>query len=398
MSIFPTRILLATDGSREASLAARTAADLAGRTGSELHVVTVAGGRAHHMEAREVIEQLRHGVERVLEEQMSRIEEAGGAVDGTYVRVVKERRDRAIVGLAEELGVGLIVLGSRGRGGAKRALLGSVSDSVVRLARCPVMVVRERDVEPPSLPPREVLLLATDGSEEAGLALRTAVELADATGSELHLVTVGREYQTVDGSPGDPEGFANAAAARTLEREAQGKLDDGMRKVEEAGGTVARAHRRMGGRPDEKIVRLAKELDAGLVVVGSRGLGGVRRALMGSVSDSVMRNAPCPVLVVRGEAGERRREEETREEVGERPSFWQRLFGPYPSPRQERVLDYVVHRISDGANLREVTQEGYVRRNASPDEVERLLDNPRLVEAARRALGEDFSAGKLDPK
>lgn len=394
MSIFPTKILLATDGSEEASLAARTAADLAGRTGSELHVVTVAGGRAHHMEAREVIEQLRHGVERVLEEQMSRIEEAGGAVDGTYVRVVKERRDRAIVGLAEELGVGLIVLGSRGRGGAKRALLGSVSDSVVRLARCPVMVVRERDGEPPSLPPREVLLLATDGSEEAGLALRTTVELADATGSELHLVTVGREYRTVDGSPGEPEGFANAAAARTLEREAQGRLDDGVKQVEEAGGTVARAHRRMGGRPDEKIVRLAEELDAGLVVVGSRGLGGVRRALMGSVSDAVVRNAPCPVLVVRGEAGERRREEE----IGEKPSFWQRLFGPYPSPRQERVLDYVIHRISDGANLREVTQEEYVRRNASPDEVEQLLENPRLVEAARRALGEDFSAGKLDPK
>jgi nucleotide-binding universal stress UspA family protein len=53
------------------------------------------------------------------------------------------------------------------------------------------------------------------------------------------------------------------------------------------------------GRPDAGFVWLAEELDAGLVVVGSRGLGGIRRALLGSVSDSVLRHAHCPVLVVR---------------------------------------------------------------------------------------------------
>jgi len=58
------------------------------------------------------------------------------------------------------------------------------------------------------------------------------------------------------------------------------------------------------GNPAAEIVELAEELGVGLVVVGSRGLGGVRRALMGSVSDSVVRHAHCPVLVVRIE-GER---------------------------------------------------------------------------------------------
>ena len=53
-----------------------------------------------------------------------------------------ERKDMAIVHLADELGVGLIVMGSRGLGGLRRALMGSVSDSVVRHAHCPVMVVR----------------------------------------------------------------------------------------------------------------------------------------------------------------------------------------------------------------------------------------------------------------
>jgi nucleotide-binding universal stress UspA family protein len=55
------------------------------------------------------------------------------------------------------------------------------------------------------------------------------------------------------------------------------------------------------GKAAAEIVELAEELGAGLVVVGSRGLGGIRRALMGSVSDSVVRHAHCPVLVVRRE-------------------------------------------------------------------------------------------------
>jgi nucleotide-binding universal stress UspA family protein len=54
------------------------------------------------------------------------------------------------------------------------------------------------------------------------------------------------------------------------------------------------------GAADAEIVDLAEEIEAGLVVLGSRGLGGVKRALMGSVSYSVVRHAHCPVLVVRG--------------------------------------------------------------------------------------------------
>jgi nucleotide-binding universal stress UspA family protein len=71
-------------------------------------------------------------------------------------------------------------------------------------------------------------------------------------------------------------------------------------RVKAAGGTVAGAHLRMGEVALE-IVALAEELGVDLIVMGSRGLGGVRRALMGSVSDSVVRHAHCPVLVVRPE-------------------------------------------------------------------------------------------------
>jgi hypothetical protein len=85
-------------------------------------------------------------------------------------------------------------------------------------------------------------------------------------------------------------------------------------------------------------------------------------------------------------------------EGGERRSFWDRLFTrAQPSQREEKVLEYIIHRVSEGAHLADVTQEEYVRRNASPAEVEEICSNPRLVEAAREHMEEDFRSGSLDP-
>ena len=147
MSIFPTKILLATDGSEEAELATTTAVDLAGSTGSELHVVSVFPGSAyvhpyyetHFPEAAERLRREAHkGRQEMLDE---RSRQAGGSVTQTHIRAGKAAKE--IVHLAEELDAGLVALGSRGLGGARRALMGSVSDSVVRQAHCPVLVVRE---------------------------------------------------------------------------------------------------------------------------------------------------------------------------------------------------------------------------------------------------------------
>ena len=80
--------------------------------------------------------------------------------------------------------------------------------------------------------------------------------------------------------------------------EARKFLDAQAERVGSDGGTVGQTY--LGtGRPDEEIIELAEEIDAGMVVIGSRGLGGIRRALVGSVSESVARHAHCPVLVVR---------------------------------------------------------------------------------------------------
>jgi nucleotide-binding universal stress UspA family protein len=145
MSIFPTKVLLATDGSREAELARTTAIDLAESTNSELHVVTVAPGYpSYDLRNPLVVEGLREQAEDILNEQAAKIEQEGGQVVEKHLRIAERYRAQQIVKVAEDIGSGLIVMGSRGLGGVRRALMGSVSDSVVRHAHCPVLVVRPK--------------------------------------------------------------------------------------------------------------------------------------------------------------------------------------------------------------------------------------------------------------
>ncbi len=140
------------------------------------------------------------------------------------------------------------------------------------------------------------ILIATDGSKDADFAARTAVELADKTRYELHVAFV---LHTRDVSDYSTTGFEKPHDEETGQM-GQRLLDEQVRRVEEAGGTVAGAHFRMA-RPDRGILAIGEDVGAGLIVLGSRGLGGIRRALMGSVSDSVVRHAHSPVLVVRNE-------------------------------------------------------------------------------------------------
>ena len=161
MSIFPTKILLATDGSTEAELAARTAVDLSQKTDSELHLIHVLdvvkvglsmavlypeatapeGVELPDPVLEEELEQrAKQGGREVLDAEVERVRSAGGTVAQSHLMMGEVERE--IIHLAEDLGAGLIVMGSSGRRGMRRALMGSVSDSVVRHAHCPVMVVR----------------------------------------------------------------------------------------------------------------------------------------------------------------------------------------------------------------------------------------------------------------
>jgi nucleotide-binding universal stress UspA family protein len=291
MSIFPTKILLATDGSGDAELAATTAVGLAGTTASELHVVhTWRTVPSVHFDAL-VRQEMEREAQEILDEQVRKIEGLGATV--AQARLSEGGAAEEIVALAEEIGAGLIAVGSRGRGRIRRLLMGSVSDAVVRHASCPVIVVRGKPVIFPAK-----VLLATDGSEEATLALQTAADLSERTGSELHVVHVGEVTLVYH-----PERHGYGAEYEEHEREARQLLEEQVEWMKAAGATVAQAHLSMG-RADEEIVVMAEELGADLVAMGSKGLGGVRRAMVGSVSDSVVRHAHCPVMVVRGTRAE----------------------------------------------------------------------------------------------
>src|SRR5215210_336175 len=125
------------------------------------------------------------------------------------------------------------------------------------------------------------ILLATDGSEEAELATRTATELAEKTGSELHVVYAQPIPLLVGPRPDDPFldiiGPYASEVIKDIKEKAQRLLDAQVQQVRAAGGTVAQAHLKIGG-PVEEIVALAEETGAGLIVLGSRGVGGVERA------------------------------------------------------------------------------------------------------------------------
>jgi hypothetical protein len=87
----------------------------------------------------------------------------------------------------------------------------------------------------------------------------------------------------------------------------------------------------------------------------------------------------------------------------ERRSAWERLrvrlFGARTGlpERLEKVLSYVAHRLDEGARLEEVIREEYVRRRASPHEIERVIADPGIVAAAREGMHRDFGSGGLDP-
>jgi nucleotide-binding universal stress UspA family protein len=140
------------------------------------------------------------------------------------------------------------------------------------------------------------ILLATDGSEEAELAALRAVDLAERTDSELHVVHVGVVPIFLESYPGTL-GY-DGKLYYEIEEDSRELLRKESWRVKVAGGTVAGTHFRMG-EVDVEVVALAKELGADLIVMGCRGHRGIRRAIEGSISDAVIRHAPCPVLVVR---------------------------------------------------------------------------------------------------
>jgi nucleotide-binding universal stress UspA family protein len=181
----------------------------------------------------------------------------------------------------------------------------------MKKADIPRSASRHSGVSMSALPKK--VLLATDGSEDANLAARAATDIAKGFGSDLHLVHALETYPRYA-----YPGVTSEVYSYVLEKEdgeARGLLDEQAKRVRDGGGEVAEAHLRRGPVVDE-VLELAEEVGAGLVVLGSRGLGPVERLALGSVSEGVVHHATRPVLVIRGLA----HEVETDRDLTRRPA------------------------------------------------------------------------------
>jgi nucleotide-binding universal stress UspA family protein len=202
-----------------------------------------------------------------------------------------------IVEYAANEGFDLIVMGTRGMGGFKRAALGSVSSAVTSHAPCSTLVVRQAKATKETI---RRILVAVDGSENAQRALEAAVDMAKRLKAVLliaHVVFVPALSWTL-GLPGvmvpadKIEDDAEKAGRQLLAKAVKFAKEAGIANPQEEILTKLAS-------PAMGIVELAKKGDADLVVVGTKGLGGFKRLLIGSVANSVLHYAERSVLVVK---------------------------------------------------------------------------------------------------
>ena len=214
-----------------------------------------------------------------------------GSVHVSYGQIESMSPAEAIVEHAEKHEVDLVVMGTHGRRGMDRLLSGSVSEEVVRQASCPVFTVLAGD-EPSPGPYVERVVAPVDLSDQSTLVVDHAAELATAYDASLDLVHVIEQVAYPDAYGVDPLSMA----LPEVQDRAGAALDDLAARA--TGVDTVRTHARLGYAAHD-IVDFAAENDAGLIVMATHGRTGLKRFLIGSVAEKVMRTAPCPVFTLK---------------------------------------------------------------------------------------------------
>ena len=220
-----------------------------------------------------------------------------------------------------ELGTDLVVMTTHGRGGIRRVWLGSVADQLIRTSEVPILVVRPSETNPAgfSAGPAE-MLVPLDGSPLAEAILEPAAALARLWDAEISLVQVVRPVVLTSDPPLPfPTGYSDEFTA--LRREAaRDYIRDVAERLRES-GVKASGVAVVGGGVAETLLDLARPERVGLVAVATHGRGGLRRLVLGSVADKLVRAAEVPVLVVRPRGRRSRRtSEESNASVSARRS------------------------------------------------------------------------------
>jgi len=303
-------ILIPTDFSACADHALTHAVDLADRFGARLHLLHVVNELDPDWygitDAQERAVKLRDQIEAEARERLQDLAPDGEAddIDTTVSLQLSFDVAGSINEYVAERDIDLVVMGTHGRKGLDRLMLGNVANKIIRHAPCPVMTVRE---EVPWTDDRETtgyedILAPIDFSDHSRDALRVSKDFASQYHARLHLLFVA-EQRTVPtfsdtGLPGigvvemDPEIVENAEKA--------------LQQLEEniGGPEVESAYHVREGNVSQDIIDFAETHGADLIVMATRGLTGVNRFLMGSNTERIVRVAPCPVLTIPTQAAD----------------------------------------------------------------------------------------------
>lgn len=199
-----------------------------------------------------------------------------------------------IIQVAKEENVDLLAIGTHGRAGMDRIILGSVAERIARKARCPVMVVRGKKYVG-----FKRIIVPIDLSDCSRIALEYAVATARAHKSKLTILHV---YEKSFVEP-----YVNAANSeekadeimKEIERVNETKYDEFLKTVDLNGVEYERLLKK--GIPETDIVEIAMEQQANLIVMGTHGRSGIKHILIGSTAEEVVRTVHCDIIVVKPE-------------------------------------------------------------------------------------------------
>ncbi len=257
-------------------------------------------------EASDENQQLQHALQQNTQDILTRETERFAALGWAPQTLVRQGHAAdAIVSAAEALGTDVIALGSRGLGGVKRFLLGSVSEQVMTYAPCSVLMVRQPDDHSngsegaPTAQSGERgqplrILLAYDGSPTA----EAAVETLDSLSLDEHTHILATTVMTLMTYYRMDIIQTTSPSWQAKKQAAQDSLEQVERRLRRLTPNVT-VELREGDDTSQEILDAAHDFNADLIVVGHRGQSGIERLLLGSVATRVVHHAPCSVWIIR---------------------------------------------------------------------------------------------------
>jgi nucleotide-binding universal stress UspA family protein len=296
------RILMATDGSPSAQQAAEVAARIAKSFDSEVTILSAIPSistKAAPLEG-EYYSKLINKADDNADKAASVFKKAGVAVSEKEIPQGRASVVETIVDYAAQEKTSLIVMGTRGLGGFRRAVLGSVSSGVAAHAPCATLVVRPSKKKGVAGQEIQRVLVAVDGSPNAQRALETAVDIAKGMKAELRIAHV-VYVPTLFWSMGVPGAAVPTDKIEEDAEKAASKLVAEAVKFSKGAGVANPKDELVTDlvSPAQGIVQLAERDSTDVIVIGTRGNGGFRKLFLGSVANSVLHYADCSVLVTR---------------------------------------------------------------------------------------------------